>query len=303
MLLNKVFNIGNMTPSGAHRYWRVYSYANGTGIGVATSIAKLELRNLLGTDLIGSGTPIAASGTPADAYDGNASTYWTHTTLGPTWIGYDFGSAVSINSFAITARNDTAFGQAPSLGELQYSDDGSTWTRAWQFHTRTAWTTGSQQVFTNTFDLSATAARYWEMRMFSTYRVTSSFYDFAILESQMRAISGGADLTGSGTPSASSEFSTPTYSADKAFDNNTSTFWSSTSNVNQAGWLRYDFGSDVDIQEITLQARNDAVLHTQYPVGLCLYRSADASIWTPVYAWKTGATSNAGIQTFLRGTP
>ncbi|MFZ2882198.1 MAG: discoidin domain-containing protein, partial [Candidatus Moraniibacteriota bacterium] len=68
---------------------------------------------------------------------------------------------------------------------------------------------------------------------------------------------GVTDVFTGGTASASSVFSSPSYTADKAVDNSNVTSWYSNSTTNQ--WWKYDLGSgnEVAISKITILPHND----------------------------------------------
>ena len=72
----------------------------------------------------------------------------------------------------------------------------------------------------------ATAQRYWRLYTLEAAGVSGSgtANTFGSAEIELRTSSGGADQTGSGTATASSEFNS-SFSAPKAVDNNTSTSW------------------------------------------------------------------------------
>jgi hypothetical protein len=70
-------------------------------------------------------------------------------------------------------------------------------------------------------------------------------YSDANLDSSVNLQQVAPDATGGGTASANSTLST-TYSADKAFDNDNGTYWSTALGTN-TGWVRYDFGASAGI--------------------------------------------------------
>lgn len=141
---------------GARRYWRVLILETVDG-GDTTSVAsiqEIEMRATPGgADQASGGTALSsseASGTFADdnAFDdGSASEAWVSATggYGTQWIGYDFGSAVEVQQVAISKRTDNASGhdEAPIYAEVQRSDDGSAWTRAWTICTTDDWAAGA----------------------------------------------------------------------------------------------------------------------------------------------------------------
>lgn len=97
------------------------------------------------------------------------------------------------------------------------------------------------------------AHRYW--RIYITESVNANNLD--LREVEMRTSIGGADVTGSGTASASSEAGG--FEASKAFDNNSSTTWY-TGSTTRPQWLKYDFGAgnEKDIAELQITSWSEA---------------------------------------------
>ncbi|MGZ8317468.1 MAG: discoidin domain-containing protein [Telluria sp.] len=136
---------------GAHRYWRLLITAN-NGDATYCNVGELELIDGTGTDQTGSGTPTADSAQSAGAwpvtnlFDNNLSNFFAFGT-GPTyphWVAYDFGAgnAKEIMRFKMTSgiAGGGSAAQQPKDFELQYSDDGSTWTTGWAVTGATGWT-------------------------------------------------------------------------------------------------------------------------------------------------------------------
>lgn len=137
------------------------------------------------------------------------------------------------------------------------------------------------------------AARYWRRQT-----IAGTGNGQSIVEASLRLTSGGSNEVGSGTASASSVFSSPTYTADKAVDGSTSTFWSSNSEQNTA-WWQYDFGSGVTkaIKEVTDRTRSD--FNQRFTTGTWLY-SQDGTNWFPArwiegLSWTSGETKTFSV--------
>jgi hypothetical protein len=135
----------------AHRYWRC-KVTSGPTFNAASEIEFKETSG--GTDTATGGTALQDSnfsGLPAaNAFDNNINTHWASNGTGTAaYIGYDHGSGVTKDIIEVTwrARNDGSFAQAPSGFDIQYSDDGSSWTTLWSAVPQT-WTQGLQQTFT-----------------------------------------------------------------------------------------------------------------------------------------------------------
>jgi hypothetical protein len=122
------------------------------------------------------------------------------------------------------------------------------------------------------------AHRYW--RLWITY-TTANGGSVSMGEIELRNSIGGSDLTGSGTASASSEFS-GSFVASNAVDNNTSTSWVATGAATNAApeWWKYDFGIGVtyDIVELAITPRTGVPANT--PADFLIQYSDDNSVWT-----------------------
>lgn len=128
----------------AHRYWRLLLSAVNTNSRAA--VAELQMRGSLGGATLCTGGTILASGTSsgmvaANAFDGNTTTEWnSEITGGIPWIGYDFGTPVSV--LEISVRSSANSFMLSAWGLLQWSDNGTAWsTMGPQFAPSTASTT------------------------------------------------------------------------------------------------------------------------------------------------------------------
>ena len=130
--------------------------------------------------------------------------------------------------------------------------------------------------------------RYWRL-----YITAGNNTALEIGEVQLRSTSGGADLTGSGTASASTTYS-GTYLPANAFDNSNSTAWGSASGDVSSAWLAYDFGVGVshDIAEAVVQA---STAPTYAPKDWAVQWSDDGSAWTTKWT-VTGQTAWSASQ-------
>ena len=114
-----------MAQAGTHRYWAIYTT---TGYyGGYVGIAEVEFRLTAGgSDVTTPSTPVGGiiSGSASALVDNNTGSY--------AWgapddrITFDLGSAQAIEQVAIFPY--TNYG--PNQCHIEYSDDGSTWTRA-----------------------------------------------------------------------------------------------------------------------------------------------------------------------------
>ncbi len=94
--------------------------------------------------------------------------------------------------------------------------------------------------------------RYWRLG-FQRGDSTNNAY-VSLSEIELRDSIGGADLTGSGTPSVSN---TSSGTAADLFDNNTATSWTVNLGLDEVR-VTYDFGAPVDVVEVLLRASSDA---------------------------------------------
>jgi len=131
------------------------------------------------------------------------------------------------------------------------------------------------------------AHQYWRL-----YCTAGSSTITALSEVEFHATIGGADQTGSGTPSADSDTG-GTYPASLAFDNNNATQW--VSSATYPHWLKYDFGvsTPVDVVEYTMRPRTASA--TDVPTAWQLQWSDDGASWTLADArsgisWSAGTT-------------
>lgn len=154
-----------MATQSPHRYWRVYFTAGGSG-GVF-SLAEAQFRVTPGTPLLFSGGAVnslssynAGTNPNTNLADNNINTWWASATANPgEWWEYDYGSGntLAVQEVTLTARNDSAYTQAPTTFQVQWSDDNASWNSANSF-TATTWSSAGQtQTFT--IPLGATQAQ------------------------------------------------------------------------------------------------------------------------------------------------
>lgn len=136
----------------SHRYWRLKWDASPRGF---CSCSQLQLRDTVGgPDLTqGAGSPLAGTssgGFPAsNAFNNNPSNFWSSVGAAD-YIGWDFGAgrAFDIVEFVYAPRNDAfSDGDGPRPGGLEYSDNGSTWTRVFTLTPPTTYDSGSTYLF------------------------------------------------------------------------------------------------------------------------------------------------------------
>jgi hypothetical protein len=156
------------SPWGAHAYWRMVMVDSQDTSGWGA--AEISMRATAGGSnqcTGGTATTNNAYATPTYdapmAFDGNPATLWGsngHGEVGDegfgggggqVWIQYEFAAPVSVGEIAITARNDSFFGQSPYTFLVEYSDDGTLFKEAWTAYagSLTPYSSGSTVVFTD----------------------------------------------------------------------------------------------------------------------------------------------------------
>ena len=270
-------------------YWRVRMYANHNGFGTAISASGVQLRESSGGPDLAPSAIVTAAGTSegnvANLTDGDPLTYWAHEVYQNTWVTFQFSTPKEITSVTVMARSDSAYAQVLSVGELQYSDDGVTWTSAWVFSNKDATGEGQSHTFTDSTP-DENAHRYWHLLLADSFW-GSNGAAISISDIELRD-SSGVDVTGSGTPTASSAFSS-NFSIENAFDADLTNLWASRTANNVMHFAEYDFGAgnDVAIKSIALRSREPGNFIRQFPCAVALLYSDDATNWTISRAWVT----------------
>lgn len=114
-----------------------------------------------------------------------------------------------------------------------------------------AWVASQTKTFARPGAPSAIARNDWRIRIVTVYTSGSTFP--TIGELQLRATVGGANQTGGGTFSASSNY--PGENPADAFDGSAATKWSAGGDAPQ--WLRVNKAAPIVVNEISIQARSD----------------------------------------------
>lgn len=118
--------------------------------------------------------------------------------------------------------------------------------------------------------------RYWRI-LITAVNGDPTYLNIA--EVELRESVGGADVTGSGTASASGTQG-GSFVAASAFDNNAGSGWAMQYSGVLPQWLAYDFGAGnaKDIQQVALTC----FYHSQHPKAWQLQHSDDGTTWTSV---------------------
>lgn len=278
----------------AHRYWRVFNYRTRGDNGNFTGMSEMEWHATPGGPNIATGgTPLSSgafqAGSAATAYDGLESTIFQWNSGTGRWIGYDFGAPVDIAEVAILPNKDAV---TRSFGDfvVQYSDDNVTWVDDW-YCSVIAYTLHVWHLFTR--PAPSPTSRYWRVRPLTM----TSGGTLSAAEVEMRSSVGGADQTGSGTPSARTTFGGNPVTL--AFDNNPATIYSGVGGILPAEWICYDFGAgnDKNIAQISWTARPDGN-EWQNPLTANVENSPNGVDWIPVWSFATTPWSSGVTRVF-----
>ncbi|MEO5333029.1 MAG: discoidin domain-containing protein [Magnetococcus sp. YQC-5] len=138
--------------NASFRYWRIYVTKSTAGSNMLLSFYEMEMRATVGgADQCNGGTASAshADSTSSNLFDNNTTSYWVNgSPSADCWIKYDFGAGNtrSIGQLAFLPRYTN---QCPEDFQLQYSNDGTTWTtmQSWVGQT-TGWSDGTWRYYT-----------------------------------------------------------------------------------------------------------------------------------------------------------
>jgi hypothetical protein len=140
-----------------HRYWRLsgmntqYFTIDLGNVSGGVAIAELQVRSSPGganLSFLAAGITASSGAGPSNAIDGNTATYWAADPSDSTAsLALDFGSgnAYALTDITIVARFDAQL-QGPTSFNVDWSDDGSTWTTLVQF-TPASWVSSVTQTF------------------------------------------------------------------------------------------------------------------------------------------------------------
>jgi hypothetical protein len=199
----------------AHRYWRLYVTAAGSG-GYC-SLAELEMyESIEPLNVCSGGTASASSDgfgwVPANAFNGTHTGNGWHSGANtlpatPEWLKYDFGSGndKDIQAIKMVGRGDSnAVNQTPKDFQLQYSDDDSSWSTLftitgaanWGAYYGTQFFKSGGRYLPPPVGAGTSSKRAW--------RVNATVVDgsdvMSVSEITMRTSPSGSDVASGGTP-------------------------------------------------------------------------------------------------------
>jgi len=236
-------------------------------------------------------------GAAANAFDGNASTFWSAgpypTPASPQWVQYQFASAVNPATFSITARNDSFWMQAPDSFALLASNDGTTWDTIGYYGK--AFTGGAGT--TNTYTVGPSG-------MGDAYRLVFLTNGggglFTIMEMVWKDAGGATISTANGGAYADALYSAVEYSGpNAAFDVGAAAYIAPDA-TSGTHWLAFRFSGSVTVSSFTLQSR--VVNPEQTPVTFTLQKSVDHGVtWTTIQSFTAATWTSGATQTFTVG--
>ena len=245
-------------------------------------------------------------------YGGSVSTMISGSGYAGEWLQIQLPNAIALQSYTLTARTGS-FDQLPNSWRLAGSNDGSNWTLV---------DTRSSQTFNNNGPFSFTVNSNIE---YIYYRIVCTIAGltagaFVVGELRFFAITnivGSGQGCGKYLASASSEYTTGVYweSADKAFNMDTTEFWTnnfqnytsttgvyngaSTTTVDGVSypgeWLQIQLPNAISLSSYSMLGRAETLLRS--PRDFIVAGSNDGSTWklvdqeSNVIGWTTAAMS------------
>jgi hypothetical protein len=285
-----VFGASSSGPDTSHRYWRIYSYASNDSS--FTQICEIKFRTVPGgPDINLSGVVATVDSTPqagsaSQMIDGNSGTFCQLNGEFNHWFMFDFGVAneKTIKEVLINGAVGAA-ARSPYWFDVQYSDNGTTWTTSWTvFMNSSSYTNTSTFVTFTRPNIGNTARRY----MMIPSRNVSTVYAYAEI-AFASSFNGSNLITSSSMILAASSFNgTP----GAYIDGNINT-WDATNGTQWWQRMVVDFGggNEQDVKEIRLLPRQD--FPTQWAAGMDIYYGIDGDSWLP--KWSTGGASGGTI--------
>lgn len=244
---------GPTGPYGAHTYWKLEIDTN-NGDGTRTGFSEFKFYDQSSSQIATSGGTAFSGGSGADEggaavgnlFDGNNSTSWTRSSTTNVSCGYQFASAQAVASIDLIST--TTLAAAPLTCRLRYSDDGSSYTTAFEIW-EPSWDVAP---CTRTWPQDFSGGKYKQIR----FRVSAGNGNrfIAMNELEFRATVGGADQCTGGIASSDQAGTTP----DRAFDNNASliSFIDTLASPFPA-YIAYSFATPVVVAQYLVESNSD----------------------------------------------
>ncbi|AXQ69197.1 tail protein [Caulobacter phage CcrBL9] len=151
---------GMGVPSfGEHTYWRLLLHTT-DGSTAQYGIQEIQFKHTkTGPDMANGGTASASSdefGTVSGAFDNVISGAWfSATAANGEWIKYQFTTPVDVRYMTIQGSQSQP-NTSPASFSVQFSDDDSAWTTAWEVTGQTGWAPGQTREFHAPVDFNFT---------------------------------------------------------------------------------------------------------------------------------------------------
>jgi hypothetical protein len=270
-----------------HSYWRIYCAEN--NVNSWSSVGDIWMAESPGgDDVCVGGSSFSSDGDGHEAFDRDQNTYWATPHGNNLWIGYHFPTPVDI--VEVTLRMDTEYlGQCFKRFWVEWSDDGTTWTRHFGVPNASGWSRHETRTFTKPGYTGN--ARFWGL-LFRDRQGNGAFGDpsYVYITELYLNDADGTRLTGSGTAFAS-DYNGASVAA-RAFDGDTGTGWQAGGDARPV--LGYDFGSSVSVAEIGILSGGNADLA---PLNFAVVVSNDGAVLDVAGLFSTSSWSSNETRT------
>lgn len=282
-------------PFGSHQYWKLEIDANNGNAG-ATGVSALVFKDQGGSVIATTGGTAFSGGSGSDvvngdvarAFDGNPATSWQRSSATNVYCGYQFASSQSVSSIEIS-NDGAAANSQPRTCRLRYSDDGVTYTTAFEIWEPSWPGSGSG---TRAWPQFA-SGKYKAIRLLVSANNGNRFVNLA--EMEVRQTVGGADATTGGR--ATQNDSTGGFDAELGFDSNTGTGTGvDTFSTALPCWFQYAFPTVVTAAQYTVTV---TASNAQGPKDFKLQGTNDGATWTDLNSQTAQSWSVPETKTYV----
>jgi hypothetical protein len=275
---------GGSGPYGSHLYWELEIDAN-NGNASNTSLGEFTFFDAGATQIPTTGGTAFSGGSGTDssgasnAFDGNTGTTWLRGSPTNTKIGYHFASAVAVASIGLLINTTTT--TAPKNCRLRYSDDGITYTTAFEIWEPSWPASGSA---TRTWPQDTSGGKYKALRL--RYTADNGDRFLYIDELEFRGSVGGSDQANGGVSLGSDNTVTPDAWSPLFDNNNASGYAIDTAATALPQWEGYAFPAPVLCAQYTIRCSSS---NARCPKDWKLQGTNDGVTWTDLNT-QTGVT-------------
>jgi hypothetical protein len=223
-----------------------------TTLPLAVSLSGLGVTS---TTNLALGATMTASGStqsfgPANANDGNTSTYWESTDSDfPQWLEANLGSVQTVGSVVLDLPPSTAWATRTQTLSVLGSTNGTTWTT---LVTSAGYTFNPATGNTVTINLPSSQVRYLQLDFTAnTGWPAGQVSEFEIFPGSGTSTPPATTDLAQGQPATASS-SYESYSPADAVDGNTSTYWESTDGAAYPQTLTVDLGAVTSVGSVVL---------------------------------------------------